>query len=217
MNKSNDQSYRDYLEDVSQQVRWVDRVRFRRALRQAVPGLVQQGSEGETLLSLLVANFCFSPFSTVMDEGGSILRDAAEHCVASSAPTLRCLFALTSHNLHAFPFLSPTVTTFTPDQIFPLWRINNGTKTIEIPYYPAKDLALIRAARPEDRVIDPLPHLNFPSLKAIILCVDPQDWTVANTFWSLGLAATTHWEDPGAILRHFESVMRSVTSRDGLK
>ncbi len=199
------QSYRDYLDDVSRQVRWLDRVRFRRAIRQAIPGLVQQGAAGETLLSVLAAGFYISPSATTMDSSGVIVRDAAEECITSSARPPRCLFALTSHSLHAFPFLSPTVTTFVPDQILPLWRINNGLQTIEIPFFPPEALALRGTSDSEDDSFDPLPHL-----KSLVLRADPQDWAAANVFWSAGLAAAAHWGDPVAIVSHIESVTRSM-------
>jgi len=186
---------------VQQQVRWLDRVRFRRAIRQAVPGLLQQGAAGETLLSVLAASLYFSPSPSTMDHDGVIVREAAEACISSSARTARCFFALTSHNLHVFPFLSPTITTFVPDQILPLWRINRGLQTIEIPFFPADALPLRGTADSPD----PLPHL-----KALILRVDPRDWLAANLFWSAGLAAAAHWGDLATIARHLETATQNV-------
>ena len=195
------QSYRDYLDDVSEQVRWFDRIRFRRAIRQAIPGLVQQGAAGETLLSTLAATLYFSSSPTTMDSTGVVVREAAEICLASSARTPRCLFALTSHNLHVFPFRSPAITTFIPDQMLPFWRINNGLHTIEIPFFPPGALPLRGAAHS----VDPLPHLQ-----ALVLRVDPRDWVAANVFWSAGLAAAAHWGDPAAIANHLETVTQSM-------
>jgi len=195
------QSYRDYLDDVHQQVRWMDRVRFRYAVRQAIPGLVQQGAPGETLLSVLAADLYVSPSATTMDNDGAILRDAAEHCISSLPAPRRCLFALTSHSLHTFPFLSPTVTTFLPDQLLPLWRINNGLRTVEIPFFPPDTLAMRRAGES----LDPLTQM-----KALVLRVDSRDWVAANIFWSAGLAAAAHWGDPAAIVSHMQSVGQSM-------
>lgn len=190
------QSYRDYLEDVSRQVRWLDCLRFRRAIRQAIPGLVQQGAVGETVLSVLASDFYLAPSPTRMDNNGGMLHDAAEHCISSSMPTGRCLLALTSHNLHVFPFRSPTITTFTPDQILPLWRFNNALRTIEIPFVPAE------AVRSHDG--------DDARLKALVLRVDQRDWATANRFLVAGLAATAHWGDPAAIVRQIETIMQNI-------
>lgn len=199
------QWYRDYLEDVSQQVRWVDRIRFRQAIHQAVPGLLQQGAEGETLLSLLVADFNFSPSPTTMDSSGTVVHEAAHHCISSSTPLGRCLFVLTSHNLHALPFLSPTITTFTPRQIWLYWRINNKLHTIEIPFWPPDVLEELERPRPDGESFDALPHA-----KALILRVDPQDWAAASVFWAAGLVTTSHWGDPATIARELATMMQNI-------
>lgn len=190
------QSYRDYLEDVGRQVRWLDCLRFRRALRQAIPGLVQQGAVGETILSVLASDFYLASSPTRMDNNGEILHDAAEHCISSSMPTGRCLLALTSHNLHVFPFRSPTITTFTPDQILPFWRIHNALRTIEIPFIPAEAVRLHDGENAQ--------------LEALVLRVDQRDWAAANCFWLAGLAATAHWGDPAAIVRRIETVVQNI-------
>lgn len=198
------QSYRDYLDDVRQQVRWLDRVRFRYPIRQAIPGMLQQGEEGETLLSVLAAGLYISPTVTTMDSEGVVLRDAAEQCISTLPPPRRCLCALTSHGLHIFPFLSPTVTTFLPEQILPLWRIHNGLHTVEIPFFPPEAMALLERDESDD---------SHSHLKALVLRVDAPDWLAANAFWSAGLAAAAHWRDPSAIARHLESVAQKMGKR----
>ncbi len=177
------QWYRDYLEDVSQQVRSLDRVRFRRAIRHGVPGLLQHGPTDETLLSVLVADLHIPP--------------------APSTP--RCLFVLTSHNLHVYPQQHTNITTFVGDQMLPVWKIDNRSHTIEIPFFPPEVLAGLRERRQEDDSFD---HLT--QMRSLFLRVHPSDWEAANVFWAAGNCAAYHWGDPAAIMRHFEAAMQKI-------
>src|SRR2546422_5798270 len=113
------QWYREYLEDARQQIGWLDRVfRFRRAIREGVPALLQQSEGDETLLSLLVADRRILPAPLAQ----------------------RCLFVLTSHNLHVYPQQHSRITTFVGDQILPLWKVDNISHTIEINFIPSSVL-----------------------------------------------------------------------------
>ena len=175
------QWYREYLEDARQQIGWIDRVfRFRRAIREGVPALLQHSPEEETLVSLLVADLCILPAPVAQ----------------------RCLFVLTSHNLHVYPQQHSRITTFVGDQISPLWKIDNRAYTIEIPFSPPE----VMEARSEDDTIDPLTQF-----RTLLLRVHPRDWMAANVFWAAGLAAANHWGDPAAIMQHMEDAMRKVS------
>lgn len=198
------QWYREYLEDVSDQLRWVDRICFRRAIRQAIPALLQQGAEGETLLALLAADVYVASSPTRMDGNGVIVHEAAAHC---SGRLTRSLFALTSHCMHQFPFRSRVFTTFVAEQALPLWRIHNKFRTIEIPFLPPEALKLLNMQREENNAFDPPLH------EALILRVDHRDWMAATIFWSAGLAASIHWGNPVAIQNHLETAMEKAMKR----
>ena len=181
------QWYREYLEDARQQIGWVDRnLHFRRAIREGVPALLQHSPEEETLLSLLVADL-------------RILPAPAEQ---------RCLFVLTSHNLHIYPRQHSRITTFVGEQISPLWRIDNSSHTIEIPFTPAEDMEAIRKSRLTDDSLD-----NPTQTRSLLLRVHRRDWVAANGFWSTGLAAGNHWGNAAAIMQHMEEVMQKVQKR----
>lgn len=202
-------SYRDYLDDIRRQVRWVHRIMFRRAIRQAIPGLLQQGAPGETLLAVLAARCYISPSATTMDSDGVTVHDVAESCVSSLPLPQRSLFALTSHCLHAFPLLGPMFTTFVPDQLPGLWRINNGLRTIEIPFLPPNAVERLKAMLNAGDMSDPGMLRN-----SLVLRVDSRDWVAANSFWAAGLLAASHWGDAAAIVSHMQSMRRGNNRRE---
>ncbi len=192
------QWYKDYLEDIRRLVGWMDRLRFKQVLHNAVPALLQ--NQKATLITLLAADVYGIPFCSRMDENNVVVREAAEF--GSSKNSIgRSIVVLTSQGLHVFPEQSPRSTTFVGDQLLALWRINNRLLSIEIPYVPHNTMKILQTT--DYKSFDPDAHVH-----SLVLRVKSGDWAVANMFWAVGNAvgAGNLWGDPDAITRHIQNM-----------